>query len=95
MKPIKQTEFIFQCPFCGGRDLHSAERATNWYKVIRIAKQGNLPAIDDSQALDITDEVSMGYRCGNCNYPDQNDLGEFRWKTLEEAINNKAIIQIP
>lgn len=95
MKYQKNEQFIYKCPHCGGNSLHSADNAIVWYQINQIGTLYDVPTAGGHEHLDYQQETCLGYRCGDCSYPDHEDTGSFIWKSIQDAIDAGAVIPDP
>lgn len=91
----KQEKFLFKCPHCGGDILHTADRSIVWYKINHIGTIYDVPVAGGHEHLDYQQENSLGYRCGECGYPDYENPDSFAWKSIQDAIDVGAVIPDP
>lgn len=91
----ERQRYIFICPQCNGHELHSLDRSIVRYRVNYLATLYDIPTAGGHEHLDYEQETCLGYRCGQCHYPDAECKKSFQWQTIQDAINAGAVIPDP
>lgn len=86
----------FKCPKCLGNKLLLAESTINWYSDLVIERDfsGGLKIIS-FENFDEVRGTELGYRCMDCQYPDEENLNACLWTTLLDLEKKGALLEEP